>query len=105
MGEGADFEASGFSSDTSFSEPSVVNDQKWCCLGHKVPRTEIVYGCQVFVVFVVVIVSLYNLTTSHPNLNLWTILLSSSLGYILPNPRLETKVLKINKKNKPIISL
>lgn len=61
----------------------------WACLGRKIPRGEIVYFTQMIVVFIVVITSLYNLSTQHPNVNLWTILLSSTLGYSLPNPRLE----------------
>ena len=32
--------------------------------------------------------SIYNLTTGHGDSNLWTALLSSSLGYLLPNPTL-----------------
>ena len=34
------------------------------------------------------LISIYNLTTSHDNSNLWTALLSSSLGCLLPNPTL-----------------
>ena len=95
---GADLEASDLTIDSQSAEQSTGNEQRWCCLGHKVPRTEIVFATQVFVVFVVVAVSLYNITTNHPNLNLWTILLSSSLGYILPNPRLESRISKIKPK-------
>ena len=73
----------------------------WRCLGHKVPRNEIVFCCQMLVIFVVVGVSLYNISTNHPDLHLWTILLSSSLGYILPNPRLKTRIIKIRQDPNP----
>lgn len=81
------------------SASSSNNSGMWRFLGRKVPRNEIVFCCQMLVVFVVVGVSLYNISTNHPQLHLWTILLSSSLGYVLPNPRLETKVIKIRDKN------
>ena len=100
MPVGSDLGDSDVTIDTHLTDQSTGNDQRWCCLGHKVPRTEIVFATQVFVVFVVVVVSLYNITTNHPNLNLWTILLSSSLGYILPNPRLETRVSKVKETPK-----
>ena len=32
--------------------------------------------------------NIYNLTTGHENSNLWTALLSSSLGNLFPNPTL-----------------
>ena len=52
------------------------------------PKEEIVFLCQVLILFTVIPVSIYNLTTGHENYNLWTALLSSSLGYLLPNPTL-----------------
>ena len=52
------------------------------------PKEEIVFLCQVIVLFTVILISIYNLTTGHENYNLWTALLSSSLGYLLPNPTL-----------------
>jgi hypothetical protein len=50
----------------------------------------VVYVTQVVLVYIVVIVSLYNLTT-HPQEEgkLWTALLSSSLGVLLPAPRVK----------------
>ena len=52
------------------------------------PKEEIVFLCQVLVLFTVILISIYNLTTGHENSNLWTALLSSYLGYLLPNPTL-----------------
>jgi hypothetical protein len=66
----------------------VENRAKWSFFGKQIPRTEIVFVAQVFIVYVVVIVALVNLTRDHDTSTLWTALLSSCLGYLLPNPRL-----------------
>ena len=60
----------------------------WRVWGKRVPSSEIVFVCQMTVIFVVVICSIYNLTVDSSRTELWTALLSSSLGYILPSPRL-----------------
>ena len=60
----------------------------WHMFGTVCPKEEIVFLCQVVVLYTVILISIYNLTTGHANSNLWTALLSSSLGYLLPNPTL-----------------
>ena len=50
---------------------------------------EIVFLCQVIVLYTVILISIYNLTTGHENSHLWTALLISSLGFLLPNPTLK----------------
>ena len=45
--------------------------------------------CQVIILYTVIVVSIYNLTVAHDASTLWTALLSSSLGYLLPNPSLK----------------
>ena len=52
----------------------------------------ILFSIQVFVIVIVVIASLINLTYYKENINLWTMILTSCLGYLMPNPRF--KVLK-----------
>ena len=49
----------------------------------------IVFVSQVLLLFIVVIVSLVNLSLENGNTNLWTMVLTSCLGYMLPNPRLK----------------
>jgi hypothetical protein len=44
---------------------------------------------QVLSVFVIICVSLLNLTLEWGNQNLWTLMLTVSLGYIMPNPKME----------------
>ena len=55
----------------------------------------ILFGFQVLLIFIVVCVSLLNLTYQWGNLNLWTVILTGSLGYIMPNPKLKTDIEKI----------
>ena len=61
----------------------------WHIFGRECPKEEIVFLCQVIILYTVIVVSIYNLTVAHDDSTLWTALLSSSLGYILPNPSLK----------------
>ena len=62
----------------------------WRVFGRRVPKEEIVFGSQMCVVLIVVVASIYNLSVgTGQQSELWTALLSSCLGYILPNPRLK----------------
>ena len=60
----------------------------WHLFGTECPKEEIVFLCQVVILYTVIVISIYNLTVGHGDSNLWTALLSSSLGYLLPNPTL-----------------
>ena len=46
----------------------------WHLFGTVCPKEEIVFLCQVLVLFTVILISIYNLTTGHENSNLWTAL-------------------------------
>ena len=46
-------------------------------------------SCQIVILYTVIVLSIYNLTVAHDDSTLWTALLSSSLGYLLPNPSLK----------------
>ena len=65
----------------------------------------ILFATQVSLIFIVVCVSLINLTFSIGNFQLWTLLLSSCLGYIMPNPKLKILNLDEIKKNEESIQL
>ena len=58
-------------------------------LGTECPKGEIVFLCQVVVLYTMIVVSIYNLTVGHSDSTLWTALLSSSLVYLLPNPSMK----------------
>ena len=47
------------------------------------------FSVQVVVLYTVILISINNLTIVRDNSNLWTALLSSSLGYLLPSPTLK----------------
>lgn len=57
------------------------------------PGNEVKFFCQIFIIFIIVCVSLYNLTSNTGNTNdtLWISLLSSSMGYLMPNPSIRRR--------------
>ena len=69
-------------------EEVISSASQWHVLGRRVPRSEIVFACQMILVYIVVCSSIINLSMELGDSNLWTALLSSCLGYILPNPKL-----------------
>lgn len=73
-------------------DSNVSSSSKWHFFGRKLPRSEIVFFVQVTLVFIVVIVSIVNITMQHPDSQLWIALLSSSVGYLLPSPNLNKNV-------------
>ena len=62
---------------------------KWHLLGTQVPKTEIVYFCQMIIVYIIIITSVINLSIQNGSSELWISLLSSCIGYALPNPKLK----------------
>ena len=71
---------------TNMSDSS--SGHHWNIFGHTMPKSEIVFFMQVLLIYVVVIASIVNLTLYKDEGKLWTALLSSALGYLLPNPTL-----------------
>ena len=62
---------------------------KWHLLGTRVPQAEIVYFCQMIIVYIIIITSIINLSLQNGSTELWTSLMSSCIGYILPCPKLK----------------
>ena len=58
----------------------------WHLFCIKCPKEEIVFLCQIVVLYTVIVISIYNLTVGHDDSNLWTALLSSWAIYY-PIPR------------------
>ena len=77
---------------TSSVEDVVDAADGWHLFGTECPKEEIVFSCQVIILYTVIVVSIYNLTVGHGDSPLWTALLSSSLGYLLPNPSLKREM-------------
>jgi len=65
------------------------NQSTWRFFGRRVPKGEIVFVTQTLMLYIVIIVCLVNLTMGRDDSNLWTALLSSSLGLMLPSPTLK----------------
>ena len=74
-------------------EPSETHSdhQQWQFCGQGVPKSEIVFFCQIIILYTVILTSIYNLTKGHSDFQLWTALLSSSLGYLLPHPTIKKR--------------
>lgn len=53
----------------------------------------ILFIVQVSLIFIVTLFSLINLTFQWGNQHLWVVVLSSCLGYILPNPKLKPEAI------------
>jgi hypothetical protein len=77
---------------------SFANDTEWhgqCIVLCDLWKEDSTFGglflCQVLILYTVIVVSIYNLTVKSENNTLWTALLSSCLGYLLPNPTIKTK--------------
>ena len=72
--------------------PVMSDTSSWAFLGRKVSKSQVVFFMQVILIYIVVIASIINLTVYKEDQGrLWTALLSSSLGYLLPNPKLKRK--------------
>jgi len=65
----------------------------WPMCGNNMPSSMIVFFTQMIVIYIIVGVSLYNLTLGHEPHTLWISLLSSALCLIIPAPKIKTKTL------------
>lgn len=68
---------------------SANGSERWELLGSKIPKSEIVYFCQMIVVFSIIITAIVNLSLDNGKSELWIALLSSSIGYSLPSPTMK----------------
>ena len=64
--------------------------RSWKFCNWKLPRLEVVFFCQITVVMFIVVFSCVSLCLSKKceETTLWVAILSSAIGYILPNPKL-----------------
>ena len=56
--------------------------ERWKFCKSKFPKEEIIYFCQVLMVYIVVITNIVNLCISDTNTCLWSSLVSGSVGYL-----------------------
>ena len=71
---------------------------RWSIFSKKLPKEEIIFFAQVFLIYIVVIVCLINLSITSESQSVWSTLLSGSIGYLLPAPKIS------KKKNDPFLS-
>jgi hypothetical protein len=66
--------------------PLYANSNYWptCC--GRVPKDQVVFVFQVVIAYIVIIVSLVNITFTSENTCLWATLASGTIGYLLPSP-------------------
>ena len=64
---------------------------EWKFFGQRMPKTELVFFSQVTILYIVINTCIVNLSIGSETSNLWTALLSSSLGYLLPNPSMKER--------------
>lgn len=62
----------------------------WNILGQRMPESEVVFISQVILVYTVIITCIVNLSLQKGDSSLWICLMSSCLGYLLPNPKIDT---------------
>ena len=54
-----------------------VDANGWHIFGRECPKEEIVFLCQVIILYTVIVVSIYNLTVAHDDSTLWTACLAA----------------------------
>ena len=74
------------------SVSSVVGSERWETLCGKLPKREIVYFCQVVAIYMIIIACVVNLSIGNDNDTLWASLLSASIGFLLPSPKLPKNI-------------
>ena len=62
------------------------DEEIWYLCSREIPKGQIVFFFQVFVLYAIIITCIINLSVHNGDSNLWTALLSSSLGLMLPGP-------------------
>ena len=70
---------------------SVASTSNWRLFGRILPKNEVIFICQVVILYIVIITCIANLSLRNGDSNLWTALLSSSLGIMLPQPTLSSR--------------
>ena len=77
---------------TSQVSQSSEQSARWSFIcGNSLPRAEVIYYCQVLLIYIVVVACLINLSIGGNNSSLWSSLLSGSVGYLLPSPKIKLK--------------
>ena len=68
---------------------SSTHSERRDMMGNKLPKSKIVYFCQMIVVYVIIVTSIINLSLQNGKNELWFTLLSSAIGCPLRSPTLK----------------
>ena len=72
-----------------YSQQSTHSSDRWVLWGRSIPKGEIVFLSQYLVIFIIVLSSIINISLGNSS-DTFLVLLSLSLGAILPNPKLKS---------------
>jgi hypothetical protein len=72
-------------------EEEASNQSEWYVINRRFPRSQITFLCQILIVAIIVVSALINLSLENGDKTLWSTLLASSLGYVLPNPSIKSR--------------
>jgi len=74
---------------TDLTRVSSVDTKSWHLLGYSTPKSQIIFFAQIIIIYLVISVSLINLSIGNGDSNLWAALLCSSFGLLLPAPSIK----------------
>ena len=72
-----------------YTQQSTHSSDKWILWGRTIPKGEIVFLSQYTIIFIIVLSSIINISLGNSS-DTFLVLLSLSLGAILPNPKLKS---------------
>ena len=78
--------------ETESTSDWTADTPRWSFGKNKVPKAEIVFFTQALIIFTVIVFCIYNLSRpERKDETLWSTLLASCLGYMLPAPSISHK--------------
>ena len=88
----------GVSDDGAGSVTARSLSDTWTVFGRPTQRDKVEFIAQILILYFIIVFSVVQIAQGSKELNLWTVLLSSSLGYILPSPSLKQRKKKENEQ-------
>jgi hypothetical protein len=70
-------------------DSSSHQSQSWKIFGEKLPRSEVVYFCQVTIITIVIIACIVNLSLQNGNSEMWVSFFGYAFGALLPPPKIK----------------
>ena len=68
---------------------STSSSSRWKFFGQNVPKSEVVYISQMFIIFVVIVSCIINLSLKNGNSEMWVSFFGYAFGAMLPPPKLQ----------------